>query len=128
MFAEKGTAVKVQNAVLCALLRFKDMDVKGRTGKDPELHPGHVPGPGKQGAQNRIAQTGHHRMKGHGQGNSTKSRINDVVCIHGRSFPGNGREWQISENIRVWAAVPGPFPAYFIDLSTSQYRFEYRSV
>ena len=39
-----------------------------------------------------------------------------------------GREWQISENIRVWAAVPGPFPADFIDLSTSQYRFEYRSV
>ena len=39
-------------------------------------------------------------------------------------FQEMGREWQISENIRVWTAVPGPFPADFIDLSTGQYRFE----
>lgn len=43
-------------------------------------------------------------------------------------FQEMGREWQISENIRVWTAVPGPFPADFIDLSTGQYRFEYKSV
>lgn len=51
---EKGTAVKVQNAVLCALLRFKDMDVKGRTGKDPVLHPGHVTGPAQQGPRTAL--------------------------------------------------------------------------